>query len=106
MTKYRTVSNGYYDELEYQKEFKFLFFKRNSWHSVWRPYYDEIWGRTLDYRHNYINSINTNIKDFVTKWPNIKNYFDWALEEQEKLEEKINKERIKIELKKQEVKYF
>ena len=106
MTKYRAVSNGYYDELEYEKETHFLFFKRKSWCPVWRPYYNEIWGRQLGFQDKFITGINTNLKDFTTKWPEIKDYFKLAWEEQEKLEEKVNKKREEREKKRQDVKYF
>jgi len=106
MTKYRAVSNGHYDELEYERETHFLFFKLKSWRPVWRPYYDEIWGRQLGFAVKFINETNTNLKNFTTKWPDIKKYFEWAFEEQEELEEKVNKERAEREARKQDIKYF
>ena len=46
MTKYRIVSDGYAEHLQYLRERKFLFFfSVRYWCYIWRPYYDRIWGR-------------------------------------------------------------
>ena len=49
MTKYRIVSDGYAEHLQYLYEKKvFFFFTVKKWRYIWYPYYDKIWGRSLN----------------------------------------------------------
>lgn len=88
MTKYRKIHNGHWEFLQYQNERTFLFiFKLKRWCYVWKPYYDDIWGRQLDSSGDkcFVNSLGCNLKDFIDKWPNVNLYFEWAENEQKKL---------------------
>lgn len=94
MTKYRKISNGHWDFLQYRKEKKILWlFSYHKWEYVWKPYYDKIWGRGLDCSgtKGYVNSLNCNLTSFINKWTNIEDYFQEAKKEQTLLEDKANK---------------
>jgi len=108
-TKYRTISDGYKEYLQYERKTHFLFiFTVYKWTYIWRPYYDQIWGRSLDTTcsDTYICSYNTYFKDFIEKYPHIEDYFTWADEEQKRLEHIANEEKKEIEEKKDTVKYL
>ena len=109
MTKYRIVSDGYAEHLQYLKERKFLFFFTvRSWCYIWRPYYDRIWGRSLDscLYDTYISSYNTNFDRFTSEYKCISKYFEWASKKQRLLEKEANKENEKINKRKSEVTYL
>jgi hypothetical protein len=109
MTKYRAISDGHTEHLQYLKERKFLFlFTVKSWCYIWRPYYDTIFGRTLDVckYDTYICSYNTNLGHFKSKYTDIDEYFRWASKEQERLELKANKEKEKTNKKKGKIRYL
>lgn len=111
MTKYRTVSNGYWEYLQYEYEYKYLFFfKKTKWLYVWYPYYDKITGRYYldcpsDY--GYVNSLRGIRPDeFVKTWPEIDAYFKWATEEQNRLVKISEDHWSGVNNKKNEVRYF
>jgi hypothetical protein len=90
MTKYRKINNGHWNFLQYEKECTFLFFKWKRWEYVWKPYYDKIYGRTLDVTgyHCQVNDLTENLEAFVQRWRDIEDYFNWAEIEQRRLESK------------------
>jgi len=96
MTKYRQVNySGYNDYLQYEKEITVLgLFKIKFWRGVWRPFYDRIKGRQ-DLGgfgwNNYVNSYTDDLEKFVKRWPEIDKYFEWAKEEQKRLEQEVAK---------------
>lgn len=85
-TKYRTVSNGYWNWLEYQDHsFNWLGFRIKKWKRVPKPYYDKIWGRSLGdvsdtATDSWVNSLDDNIENFVKANPDIFDYLvkTWA----------------------------
>jgi hypothetical protein len=92
-TKYRSISNGHWDFLQYEKEYTFLFFfKRKKWVNVWKPYYDKHYGRGLDITgaDQSVTSLGNNLEEFAQKWPNIEDYFQWASLRQTELVMKVN----------------
>ena len=109
MTKYRIVSDGYAEHLQYLRERKFLFFfSVRYWCYIWRPYYDRIWGRGMDsYGYKtYISSHNTDFESFTSKYKCISEYFKWASKEQKRLESRAKKETEEINKRKSEVTYL
>lgn len=109
MTKYRTVSNGYWDYLQYEIEYKFLFFwTKTKWEYVWKPYCDKSTGTYLAGKDDkYVNTLKDgNLEHFVESWPNIEKYFLQAKIRQEELE-KIHKDYDNgIEEKKNKITYL
>ncbi len=108
MTKYRKENDGYVDFLQYEKETNFLFFTFKTWKYVWRPYYCSSFGRSMDTTgyDTYVCRYNNNLEDFVQKWKNIDDYFEYANEEQARLESNENKRKLKIKLKENTVSFF
>lgn len=107
-TKYRIVSNGYQQYLEYLKITKGFFLDSEKWCRVWKPHYDEIFGRDyacLDW-YLYVEGSEYELKDFTEKWPNIDEYFKYAEIEQAKLEEEVKKKREERKRRSKEVKYL
>ncbi len=106
MTEYRSINDGYNNYLEYLYEYKYLFFfTKHKWQRIWKPYYDTIYGRDIfDDSDLLVCGRNNALKDFVKKWPDIQDYFEWANHEQDKLVKKsddwhteLYKDRGKIE---------
>ena len=75
-TKYRIVNDGHRYFLQYEKR-GWLFSK---WTYVWKPYYDEIWGRELDSLGTkcYVNGTESYLREFTEKWKYIDEYFKYA----------------------------
>jgi hypothetical protein len=106
-TKYRIVNNGYWDFIQYEIEHKFLWFKWSEWSYVWRPYYCEFMGRfDSTGADTYICSINTNIENFVNKYPDISVYFELASKEQEEIESKVRQKINERNERQQVIKYL
>lgn len=109
MTKYRTVSDGYAKHMQYLHEEKSLFFfTTKKWCYVWWPYYDRIWGRSLDgggYK-TYVCSYNNDLSLFPKKWPDIEKYFEWANKEQERMESVAAKRQAEINENKGRIEYL
>lgn len=107
-TKYRTISNGHWNFLQYLVVKKFLWFKFDEWNYVPTPYYDIIWGRDLDSTGSdrFINSLHHDIEEFVNKYPYIDEYLKIYESKQAVLEAEVRKERQKYENKKNTVHYF
>lgn len=106
MTEYRKINNGYWYFLQYKKQKRFLWvFKYYKWVSVWKPYYDEHWGRSLDPTGAdcYVSSLSNNLEAFVEKWVDIEDYFIQAQKEQYALENKVIEKRKTIYFKKGEI---
>ncbi len=109
MTKYRTISNGHWDYLQYEVEYKYLFFwTRKRWEYVWKPYCHKVYGASLTSDNDiYINSLNDgNLREFVQKYPNIEEYFERAKLRQAELVKIHNDYNNKIEEKKNVVTYL
>ena len=111
MTKYRTVSNGYWEYLQYEHEYRFLYFwKKREWRYVWWPYYDKVTGRyyvDCPSDRGYVNSLRgITPKKFVEKYPDINEYFKWATEEQEKLVNESKEYWKEINERKTKIKYL
>jgi len=107
MTKYRTVNNGHWDYLQYEAEYKFLFFwTKTKWIYIWKPHYNEISEPFfIGDADKYINNLKDgDLKDFVKQWPNIKDYFVQAKIKQVELIKKYNE--TKIELEKNKITYL
>lgn len=107
-TKYRTINNGHWDYLQYQVERKTWWGgTKNEWHYVWKPYYDEVSGRSACDDSLYINSLRDgNLEKFVEKYPDIEDYFNMIRPKQEALEQKSREWRKKYEEKKDTIKYL
>lgn len=115
-TRYRTVSNGYWELLQYEvvKTYTvgFWFFKKTiekrNWYYVPRPYYDEIWGRSLDcvLSDTVINSLNTNLDQFVKDYPDINDWFKVYDKKQTKLVEQVKEKRAARAEREKKVRYF
>jgi len=109
MTEYRSVFDGYKWFLQYKKTKRFLFFKWPAWRDVWKPYYDPIYGRSVDttgvkcYVHSYTSST---FECFRSQWPDVNEYFKWAMEVQRKLVSDAEARRDKREKRKGETKYL
>lgn len=96
-TQYRTISNGYWEFLQYltTKPY-FVFWKKEVWSYVWKPYFHRSYGREdITGSDTFICSLHENLEKFVEKWPNIEDYFKSARVEQERLEYKVNVENAK-----------
>lgn len=109
MTKYRTVSNGYAKYLQYLYEYKYLFcFTREKWCYVWKPYYNRVYGRSLDIcgYNTYVCSYSHDLKEFSNKWPDINKYFEWAEKEQKRLESDVEKFHNEVNNKRGQVDYI
>lgn len=86
-TEYRLVNDGYCERLQYKVRDGWWFIKP-KWAYVPRPYYHNVWGRTLDplLHDTVICSYNTNsMKKFIEKWSNIQDYLQYYTVEQQKL---------------------
>ena len=107
-TKYRTINNGYWDYLQYEIKYKFLFFwTLKKWEYVWKPYCDITFGRRLtSENYLYINSLNDDIDKFVKRWTNIEEYFINADLRQKELEKIYEEHQNEIEKKKKKVVYL
>ncbi|QQR76636.1 hypothetical protein IPJ63_04030 [Candidatus Nomurabacteria bacterium] len=107
-TRYRTISDGHVEFLQYYRTYKVFFglIKLSAWTNVWYPYFDKLWGRTLDSSgyNGYACTYNTNLEKFKDDWPNIEDYFKWAEEQQKILEAEAKEYKEEIEKKKGEVK--
>jgi hypothetical protein len=103
-TKYRAVSNGYWYFLEYKKKTFFSY----KWERIWWPYYDELLGRQIDCTgaEVWVCDMNNNLENFVTQWPCIEAYFEWAKPEQAALEKKASVWKEELERKKCNIIYF
>lgn len=106
MTKYRIISNGYWEYLQYATEHRFLWHKYVKWHYVPKPCYDSVWGRDWLDEYLFVNSLEDSIEGFIKEYPDINAYWPIFNEKQRKLEEEVRVEREKIENRKSEVKYF
>lgn len=109
MTKYRTISNGHWDYLQYEVEYKFFFFwTRKNWEYVWKPYCDKATGDYYGSEDNcYINSLRDgNLEKFVQRWPNIEEYFEQAKLEEVKLIKIHDEYQKQIEEKKNRITYL
>ena len=109
MTKYRTISNGHWDYLQYEVEYKYLFFwTRKRWEYVWKPYCDKATGTYYSGEYNsYISSLKDgNLEEFVQKWPNIEEYFEQAKLRQAELVKIYHEYRKKLEEKKNKITYL
>lgn len=107
-TKYRIVSDGYQQYLEYLVTTEILFWKHEKWCRVWKPHYDEIFGRdyvSLDW-YLYVEGSDDELKEFTNKWSNIEEYFKWAECEQTKLEEEVKIKREERKRRSEKVKYL
>lgn len=106
-TKYRTVSNGHWDFLQYLVVKKFLWFKFEEWEYVPKPYYCTFTGRSDSTGSDiYINSLNSNLSKFVTDYPCIDEYLKYYNIEQDKLEVNVTKKQNEYEAKKNTIHYF
>lgn len=109
-TKYRTISNGYFKFLQYEKEVEFLFFKWKVWSYVFRPYYHRITGRNNFIHRNeykcYVNSFEDNLINFVERYPYIDEYFEYAYKRQSELELEAKEYNSKLNSQKNKVHYF
>jgi hypothetical protein len=106
-TKYRTVSNGHWDYLQYLVVKKFLWIKYDEWQYVPKPYCSTFSGRPDSIESNtHINSLNDYPANFVNKYPYIDEYLKIYRANQAELEAKANKERQEYEDKKNRVRYF
>ena len=106
-TRYRRISNGHWDFLQYEKEVPHLiFFKKKKWFYVPRPYYDTFWGRSLDSigDDTYVNSLKENLDMFAKKLGNIEDYFEFFNEQQAALVQKALEYQAEIEKKRGTVK--
>lgn len=108
MTKYRIVSDGYASHLQYLKEYKILGISCKKWSYIFYPYYDKIYGRSLDSNgyDTLVCSYNTNFAQFTKEWKDINLYFEWAEKEQKRLEDKAAEYDKEIKRKKNEIKYL
>jgi len=112
MTKYRTISNGYWDYLQYEIEYKekHIFCKtktKTKWENVWKPYCDKSTGKYYGQKQDqYINSLNDDIKNFVQKWSNIEEYFIQSKIKQEELVKIYKEYNRSIEEKKNKITYL
>ena len=92
-TRYRTVSNGHWEFLQYAMEFKIIWFKFTIWEYVYKPYYSSIFGRYdstgVD---TIVNSLHNNISNFISNYPDISMYLAWSVNEQKRLESEAAKE--------------
>lgn len=106
-TKYRTVSNGHWDYLQYLVVKKFLWIKYDEWHYVPKPYYRTFTGRE-DPNGSYtlLNSLYDNLDDFMNKYPYIDEYLKIYETKQAELEDNAHKKRQEYEDKKNRVRYF
>lgn len=71
-TQYRIIPYNGVRYLQYKKRKRFLFFSWEGWSFV--PYQPE-WNYTYFYR-SYVNTDNGGCQYFVTKYPNIQDYFE------------------------------
>jgi hypothetical protein len=114
MTKYRIVSDGYAEMLEYLKTYKCSFFfwkwELQKWTRVWWPKYDKVRGRdescVFPEYDLHVSMYNNNLKKFVEMWPNIDEYFTWATTEQKRLEQLATDYWQNHEKKKKTIKYL
>lgn len=106
-TKYRTISNGHWDFLQYLVIKKFLWIKIEEWHYVPKPFYRTFSGRPDSIESNtHINSLNDYPSDFVNKYPYIDEYLKIYETEQAELENKADKKIQEYETKKNTIHYF
>ena len=108
-TKYRIVSNGHWDYLQYEVEYKYLYFwTRKRWEYVWKPYCDKTTGTSLTSEWNiYINSLEDgNLEKFAKLWTNVEDYFIQAKVRQKELEKIYEEHRNKIEENKKKIVYL
>ena len=106
-TRYRAVSNGFFQFLEYQclKERMFLP-DRWIWVKVPRPYYSWIHDRYGNSYDVQISSYNENLKEFVKKWPHIDKYLEYFDIEEKRLIAIEEAKKVKIEKKRIEIEYY
>lgn len=106
-TKYRTVSNGHWDYLQYLVVKKFLCFKFEEWNYIPKPYYNTFTGRSdPNGSHTLLNSLYDNPEGFMNKYPYIDEYLKIYEARQAELEAEANKELHKYETKKNTIRYF
>lgn len=87
-TEYRTVCDGIVTYLEYKRIKKRFFFDSENWVRIWRPYYDKWYGRdTVLDSDLYVTTHDGRPEDFVKRWPDIQEYFKWAQQQQDRLEQ-------------------
>lgn len=107
-TKYRLVSDGYYNYIQYAVERKFLWWKWTTWGNV--PNYniaEVIDSKGLHRQLLYLNSRHTSdLEEFPNKYPHIDDYFAVLKEKRDAFFAKNNSDAEVAELKKQWVKYL
>ncbi len=86
MTKYRTVSNGHWEYLEYLSFKKGFLGTKEIWKKIPCPYYHWLKGRSDDHSlkedYLYINSLRHDLRDFVAKYTSIESYWPIYMAEQ------------------------
>jgi hypothetical protein len=96
-TKYRIISNGYWEFIQYKVEKFYLFglICIYNWYYVPKPYYDKYWGRELDITgaDRFITSLDEDLDEFPKKYPDISVYFKWFEDEQGNLMDKAIKDK-------------
>lgn len=111
-TKYRAVSNGHWELLQYEAEvtnlFKRLFGCTKEWRYVPRAYYHKTYGRGLDSTgfDTRVNSLKNDLEWFVQAYPDITEYFKVFEAEQALLEAEVAAERAETEARKSNIRYF
>ena len=115
-TRYRTISNGYWEILQYEVvqtyTVGFWFLKktveRKYWADVPRPYYDEIWGRNLDAvkSDTVVTSLKYDLNRFVKDYPDIKVWLEDYDKKQAELVENARKKRAERDENRRKVRYF
>ena len=107
-TRYRRLSDGHQDFLQYEKEVRYLiFFKKKKWFYIPRPYYHTYYGRDDMFGYEtFVCALNSNLDRFAERWVDIKDYLKHYGENQTKLEDAARDYRTNIEKKKGTVKYM
>jgi hypothetical protein len=102
MTKYRTISDGYCERLQYLTMEKTFFGLRKKlvWAYVFHPYYHRSYGRDdVLFHKTCVCSYNETLATFPKRWPEISKYFEWASKEQSRLENIVHQKDAAVERK-------
>lgn len=99
VTKYRTLDDGYFNYLQYEKNGK--------WERIPKPYYSR-WGGTSPYSSDmHVCDLHDDrISDFIENWPDIEDYLTYCSDEIKRKKHKVDLEIEKQEARKGTVKYL
>lgn len=84
-TKYRLISDGHFEYLQYLKITKVLFWNFKRWRCIPKPYCDLVSGTTFSFSGYYTLVTGDNI---AKNFPNIEDYWPVYKKEQQELVDK------------------